>query len=87
MKGRLQWKSRKFVPWSPAEPRGWVQQRQGPLPPAPVIERLAKQVPFPPRLGKAGEFAKLACHIIENTYLNGESIRLDVGLRMGFGRK
>lgn len=52
-----------------------------------ILENLAKQVPFPPRLGKASEFAKLACHIIENTYLNGESIRLDGALRMGFSRK
>ena len=52
-----------------------------------ILEGLAKQVPFPPRLGKATEFSKLACHIIENTYLNGESIRLDGGLRMGFNRK
>jgi NAD(P)-dependent dehydrogenase (short-subunit alcohol dehydrogenase family) len=51
-----------------------------------VLERLAKQVPFPPRLGKSSEFAKLACHIIENPYLNGESIRLDGALRMGFNR-
>ena len=55
--------------------------------PAHILERLAKQVPFPSRLGKAAEFAKLACHIIENPYLNGESIRLDGGLRMGFDRK
>jgi NAD(P)-dependent dehydrogenase (short-subunit alcohol dehydrogenase family) len=52
-----------------------------------VRERLGKQVPFPPRLGKPEEFASLARHIIENPYLNGECIRLDGGLRMGFGRK
>ena len=52
-----------------------------------VLEQLAKQVPFPPRLGKPSEFAKLACHIIENPYLNGEAIRLDGALRMGFNRK
>jgi NAD(P)-dependent dehydrogenase (short-subunit alcohol dehydrogenase family) len=55
--------------------------------PAHVLENLAKQVPFPPRLGKPSEFARLVCHIIENPYLNGESIRLDGALRMGFGRK
>lgn len=49
--------------------------------------RLNKQVPFPSRLGQAEEYAALAHHIIENPYLNGESIRLDGGLRMGFGRK
>jgi NAD(P)-dependent dehydrogenase (short-subunit alcohol dehydrogenase family) len=52
-----------------------------------VLERLAKQVPFPPRLGKPREFASLACQIIQNPYLNGEFIRLDGGMRMGFGRK
>jgi len=52
-----------------------------------VLEQLAKQVPFPPRLGKPTEFAKLACHIIENPYLNGEAIRMDGALRMGFNRK
>lgn len=43
---------------------------------------LAEQVPFPKRLGKPEEFAKLALHLIENDYLNGEIIRLDGGLRM-----
>lgn len=52
--------------------------------PVSVLERLAQQVPFPPRLGRASEFAGLACHIIENPYLNGEYIRLDGALRMGF---
>ncbi|MDQ1335277.1 MAG: hypothetical protein QG552_2227 [Thermodesulfobacteriota bacterium] len=52
-----------------------------------ALERLCKQVPFPARLGKVDEFANLAIHIIENPYLNGEFIRLDGALRMGFGRK
>jgi NAD(P)-dependent dehydrogenase (short-subunit alcohol dehydrogenase family) len=55
--------------------------------PQEVRERLAHQVPFPPRLGNPAEYASLACHIVENPYLNGEFIRLDGGLRMGFGRK
>ncbi len=55
--------------------------------PEKIRERLGLQVPFPPRLGEPAEFAGLACHIVENTYLNGEYIRLDGGLRMGFGRK
>jgi len=50
-------------------------------------ERLNKQVPFPARLGHVDEFAALAMHIIDNPYLNGESIRLDGAMRMGFGRK
>lgn len=52
-----------------------------------VRERLSKQVPFPARLGDVNEYAALALHIVENPYLNGESIRLDGALRMGFGRK
>lgn len=55
--------------------------------PQEIRDRLAKQVPFPARLGNPKEFASLACHIVENPYLNGECIRLDGGLRMGFGRK
>lgn len=55
--------------------------------PQKVLDRLSQQVPFPPRLGKPEEFASLVCHIIQNPYLNGECIRLDGGLRMGFGRK
>lgn len=38
--------------------------------------------PFPPRLGRPEEFAMLACQIVENTMLNGETIRLDGALRM-----
>ncbi len=51
------------------------------LPPA-VKDDLAKTVPFPRRLGKPIEYAKLAIHIIENTMLNGCCIRLDGALRM-----
>jgi 3-hydroxyacyl-CoA dehydrogenase / 3-hydroxy-2-methylbutyryl-CoA dehydrogenase len=54
--------------------------------PEDVRKRLGKQVPFPPRLGYPAEFAALACHIMQNPYLNGEFIRLDGGLRMGWGR-
>jgi NAD(P)-dependent dehydrogenase (short-subunit alcohol dehydrogenase family) len=45
-------------------------------------EALDAQVPFPPRLGRPEEYARLACHIAENTMLNGETIRLDGALRM-----
>ncbi len=44
---------------------------------------LCADVPFPPRLGQPDEYAALAQHIIENTMLNGEVIRLDGALRMG----
>jgi NAD(P)-dependent dehydrogenase (short-subunit alcohol dehydrogenase family) len=43
---------------------------------------LAKQVPFPARLGHPAEYAALARHIIENAMLNGETIRLDGAIRM-----
>ena len=39
------------------------------------------QIPFPKRMGRAGEYAQLAQSIIENDYLNGEIIRLDGALR------
>ncbi|WP_166361649.1 SDR family NAD(P)-dependent oxidoreductase [Pseudomonas akapageensis] len=47
-----------------------------------VRNSLAAGVPFPPRLGKPREYAALARHIIENSMLNGEVIRLDGALRM-----
>ena len=43
---------------------------------------LAAAVPFPKLLGRPEQFAALVRHIIENTYLNGEVIRLDGALRM-----
>ena len=43
---------------------------------------LGDAVPFPSRLGDPGEYARLACHIAENSMLNGETIRLDGALRM-----
>ena len=43
---------------------------------------LGAQVPFPPRLGRPEEYARLACEIAENPMLNGETIRLDGALRM-----
>ena len=43
---------------------------------------LIEMVPFPNRLGDAPEYALLAQQIVENSYLNGETIRLDGGIRM-----
>jgi NAD(P)-dependent dehydrogenase (short-subunit alcohol dehydrogenase family) len=43
---------------------------------------LGASIPFPPRLGRPSEYAQLACHIAENTMLNGEVIRLDGAIRM-----
>jgi NAD(P)-dependent dehydrogenase (short-subunit alcohol dehydrogenase family) len=45
-------------------------------------QKLGAGVPFPPRLGLPGEYAQLACQIVENRMLNGETIRLDGALRM-----
>jgi NAD(P)-dependent dehydrogenase (short-subunit alcohol dehydrogenase family) len=50
--------------------------------PEPARISLGQQVPFPPRLGRPDEYAALVQHIIENTMLNGETIRLDGAIRM-----
>jgi NAD(P)-dependent dehydrogenase (short-subunit alcohol dehydrogenase family) len=50
--------------------------------PEPVRASLAKQVPFPQRLGRPEEYAALAVQVIENGMLNGETIRLDGAIRM-----
>jgi NAD(P)-dependent dehydrogenase (short-subunit alcohol dehydrogenase family) len=51
------------------------------LPPD-VQKSLGDSVPFPQRLGHAHEFSRLALHLIENTLMNGEVIRLDGALRL-----
>jgi NAD(P)-dependent dehydrogenase (short-subunit alcohol dehydrogenase family) len=45
-------------------------------------QKLGAGVPFPARLGLPEEYAQLACQIVENRMLNGETIRLDGALRM-----
>jgi NAD(P)-dependent dehydrogenase (short-subunit alcohol dehydrogenase family) len=50
--------------------------------PEEVRTALGNMVPFPPRLGRPVEYAQLAKAIIENTMLNGETIRLDGAIRM-----
>ena len=45
-------------------------------------EALGASIPFPSRLGDPPEYAALACHIVENSMLNGEVIRLDGAIRM-----
>lgn len=47
-----------------------------------VFDALEAMVPFPQRLGNPPEFASLVKQIIENPYLNGETIRLDGAIRM-----
>jgi NAD(P)-dependent dehydrogenase (short-subunit alcohol dehydrogenase family) len=51
--------------------------------PQDVQDSLGKMVPFPSRLGKPEEYAQLVKHMTENSYLNGEVIRLDGAIRMG----
>ena len=51
------------------------------LPPE-VQKSLGDSVPFPKRLGRPEEFAKLALHMIDNTMLNGEVVRLDGAIRL-----
>lgn len=47
-----------------------------------VQQSLAASIPFPSRLGRPEEFADLAAYIVGNTYLNGETIRLDGATRL-----
>lgn len=49
--------------------------------PAELREKLEKKVPFPPRFGRASEFAALAEHLLTNGYLNGQITRLDGAIR------
>ena len=51
--------------------------------PSQAREELARTMPFPQRLGRPPEFARLVCEIVANPMLNGEVIRLDGALRMG----
>ena len=50
--------------------------------PEKVQAALGQMVPFPKRLGKPSEFARLAEDIVKNPMLNGETIRLDGAIRM-----
>ena len=45
-------------------------------------QALASGIPFPARLGEPDDFAQLAISMVENSYLNGETVRLDGALRM-----
>ncbi|MBY6200431.1 SDR family oxidoreductase [Maritalea mobilis] len=47
-----------------------------------MMAELARDVVFPKRLGKPEEFARLAAFLIASPYLNGETIRIDGGLRL-----
>jgi NAD(P)-dependent dehydrogenase (short-subunit alcohol dehydrogenase family) len=47
-----------------------------------IQDSLARQIPFPQRLGRPEEFAELVQSVFENTMLNGTTIRLDGAIRM-----
>ena len=50
--------------------------------PDPVYQSLCAQVPYPSRLGKPEEFADTVAFILQNRYLNGETIRIDGAIRL-----
>jgi NAD(P)-dependent dehydrogenase (short-subunit alcohol dehydrogenase family) len=50
--------------------------------PEDVQRSLGESVPFPKRLARPEEFSKLAMHLIENTIMNGEVIRMDGAVRL-----
>lgn len=52
--------------------------------PQDLIDNLVKSAPFPKRLGKPEEFAKLVLHLIDNPMINGSVIRLDGAVRLGY---
>ena len=47
-----------------------------------VQQSLGASIPFPSRLGQPQEYADLVAYILTNTYLNGETIRLDGATRL-----
>lgn len=47
-----------------------------------VKQPLIDMTQFPKRLGHPAEYAELVCHMIENRFLNGETIRIDGAIRM-----
>jgi len=50
--------------------------------PQQVQDGIVSGIPFPKRLGEPSEFGQLVVHMVENSYLNGETIRLDGAVRM-----
>ena len=50
--------------------------------PEDVQKSLAATIPFPSRLGQPQEYADLVAYILTNSYLNGETIRLDGATRL-----
>jgi NAD(P)-dependent dehydrogenase (short-subunit alcohol dehydrogenase family) len=51
--------------------------------PEPARMSLGEQVLFPKRLGRPDEYAELAYFLLTHDYINGETVRMDGGIRMG----
>ena len=47
-----------------------------------VQQSLVEKIQFPKRMGLPSEFGRLAVHMVENSYINGETVRLDAAIRM-----
>jgi NAD(P)-dependent dehydrogenase (short-subunit alcohol dehydrogenase family) len=47
-----------------------------------IYQSLCAQVPYPSRLGKPEEYADTVAFIVQNRYLNGETIRIDGAIRL-----
>jgi len=50
--------------------------------PEEIQEALGASIPFPNRLARPDEFARLVIDLVENEYLNGEVVRFDGALRL-----
>lgn len=48
-----------------------------------ALAKFAANIPNPRRLGLPAEYASLVHHVLENSYINGETIRLDGAQRFG----
>ena len=67
--------------WWPS-PRGCSTPRSWPCCPTSSATSLGQSVLFPKRLGNPTQYGQLVVDIARNSYLNGEVIRLDGGIRM-----
>lgn len=47
-----------------------------------ALARMTSQIVYPKRLGEVEEFALLAAHLMENSYVNASFVRLDGGVRL-----
>ncbi|MGC0363635.1 3-hydroxyacyl-CoA dehydrogenase/3-hydroxy-2-methylbutyryl-CoA dehydrogenase [Rhodococcus sp. 27YEA15] len=61
---------------------GFLTPMLGPRGSSEYLDAVSKEIPNPQRIGRPAEFAQLAIHLAENTYMNGESVRIDGGIRL-----